>query len=520
MCNVDTKYDATPKISPTLSQRLLRTYSVRLLGLTLGAFLILGYHPFVDDAAIYVAGVEKIVSPHLFEQHSEYILPHLQHSLFSVGMGWIIRLTHAPLLPTLFATYLLSIWLTLCACWRLSMRLFERADARWAAMTLLATTMTLPVAGSALSFMDPYLTARSFSTPLILFALAFVMERKALQSGICLLLATLLHPLMGVYAATYIAAIWLIRDRRWRWLCGFTAAVFAGAIFVTHFASPQYVSAGYRTAALSRSYFFLDRWTWYEVFGLFPPLAAAWIYCERKHFDLRDTCCNVCAASLYVGVAAIIFSSIFVHTNGSLLLASIQPLRIFHLIYLVFFLTLGAGLGRYILKSKIYAWVLCFGIIGAIMLTVQLRTYPDLPHIEWPGAAPQNPWAQAFLWIRNHTPEDALFALDPRYQTLPGESTLGFRAMTERSVLPDWSKDGGIAAIYPKIAPQWLATATMEDSWNQWSDAQRQQMLSPYHVGWVVLSTSQRTNLPCPFQNARVLVCRLEPLTHFQQRIP
>jgi len=51
------------------------------------------------------------------------------------------------------------------------------------------------------------------------------------------------------------------------------------------------------------------------------------------------------------------------------------------------------------------------------------------------GPQPQS-WAQAFVWIRHNTPQDAYFALDPYYQQLPQEDTLGFRAMTERSVLP------------------------------------------------------------------------------------
>ncbi|HEX4022588.1 MAG TPA: hypothetical protein VHX63_15690 [Acidobacteriaceae bacterium] len=493
---------------------------VRILGLTIGALFILGYHPFVDDAAIYVAGVEKIVSPSLFQQHSEYILPHLQHSLFSVGLGWIVRLTHAPLLPALFATYIFSLWLTLLACWRLSCQLFARSEARWGATTLLAVTMTLPVAGSALFFMDPYLTARSFSTPVILFALVFALQRRPLPTVLCLLLAVLLHPLMGAYAVAYVAVFWLIRDQRWRWLTGLTLLIFAGAFFVMHLAVLQHASAGYRAAALSRSYFFLNHWAWYEVFGLFPPLAAAWIFCARRNFSLNCNCSNVSATSVYVGAGAVVFSALFVHTSGPFQLASLQPLRAFHLIYLIFFLVLGSVLGQFLLRRHTVAWILCFGTVAAIMLTVQIRTYPDLAHVEWPWSTPQNPWEQAFLWIRGNTPDNSFFALDPRYQSLPHESTLGFRAAAERSALPDWSKDGGVAAIDPKIAPEWFAEATLEDHWSRWSDQERAQRLAPYHVDWVVLSTSRPTNLPCPYQNALVRVCQLSTETAQLKKTP
>ena len=497
------------KARTSLVLKFLQRPSVRILGLTLGALCIMGYHPFVDDAAIYVAGVEKIVSPALFQQHAEYILPHLQHSLFSVGMGWLIRLTRAPLLPALFVTYVFSLWLTVLACWRVSCQLFLRNESRWGATALLAATMTLPVAGSALTFMDPYLTARSFSTPIILFALVFALERKPVRTVLSLLLAVLLHPLMGGYAVVYIAVLWLLRDGRWKLLGGLTLAVFAGTLLATHAPALQQVSAGYRAATLSRSYFFLNSWKWYEVFGLFPPLLAAWIGCTLHPFNLHRKSSILCATSLYVGVSALLYSILFVHVSGPLMLASLQPLRAYHLIYMIFILTLGSLLGRYILQRRVWAWALCFAAIGIAMLAVQLGTYPDLAHIEWPGVAPHNPWEQAFLWIRANTPDNALFALDPRYQALPEESTVGFRAMTERSALPDWSKDGGIAAIYPKIAPEWFANATMETHWNQWSDAQRLQALAPYHVNWVVLSAATPTALVCPYQNAQVRVCQL-----------
>ena len=67
---------------------LLQQPFVFLSGLTFLALLIQGYHPYVDDAAIYVAGIEKVIHPSLFPLHAEYVLPHLKHSLFSFTLGW------------------------------------------------------------------------------------------------------------------------------------------------------------------------------------------------------------------------------------------------------------------------------------------------------------------------------------------------------------------------------------------------------------------------------------------------
>ena len=490
--------------------------AVRIVLLTLISLFVLGYHPFTDDAAIYVAGVEKTVHPALFTQHTEYILPHLQHSLFSFATGWLIRLAHLPLLPSLFAAYVLSLWLTTLGSWRLSCRLFARTESRWAATTLLAVTLALPVAGTALTFVDPYLTARSFSTPVILFAIVAALDRKPLRTLLLILFAILLHPLMGVYGAVYLAVLWLVRDRQWKLLAAITMIIFAATLAATHTSLLRYSSPGYAAATLSRSYFFLSRWKWYEIFGLFPSLAAAWVGCLRCRPALLQNCGDVCAASLYTGLCAVLFSIAFVHPSGPLLLASLQPLRVFHLLYWLFFLMLGGMLAK-LLQHRAWAWILCFGTIAALMFTVQMSTYPSLAHLELPWVAPQNPWEQAFAWIRTNTPSGALFALDPHYQSLPQEDTVGFRAAAERSALPDWSKDGGIAAIYPQIADRWLIDARAQTGWQTWDDAQRMKILAPYHVDWVVLSATQPTSLSCPYQNSLVRVCQLGSSASRQQ---
>jgi len=39
----------------------------------------------------------------------------------------------------------------------------------------------------------------------------------------------------------------------------------------------------------------------------------------------------------------------------------------------------------------------------------------DGAHLELPTMVSSNPWLQAFAWIRQNTPADAYFALDPQY---------------------------------------------------------------------------------------------------------
>ncbi|HET9086139.1 MAG TPA: DUF6798 domain-containing protein [Acidobacteriaceae bacterium] len=497
---------------PFRRERLLRALnrpSVFLPFLTLVSLLVHGYHPYVDDAAIYVAGIEKVIHPSLFPTHAEYVLPHLRHSLFSFALGWLIRSLHVRLSFALFATYLASLWLMLFACWRLTCLLFNRATERWGAMLLITSALTLPVVGSAIFFIDPYLTARSFSTPATILAIAYILERRVLRSTLCLAAAFVLHPLMAAYAIGYVLALVLLRRRSWGWLAALVVPVLALGMLASHAGGLLGSSPEYRAAAVSRSYFFLGHWAWFEVFGLFPPLAAALIYWARRSFQLKSSYSQVSAANLYVGGVAMVFAVFFARTDGSFLLARLQPLRAFQLIYILFFLLLGSALGEYVLRRRWWAWVVCFTAIAGLMFTVQMCTYPSLAHIEWPGVASQNPWERAFLWIRENTPRDALFALDPYYQQQPQEDTIGFRAMAQRSVLADWSKDGGVAAIYPAVAQKWWNQVTTVRNFSAWNDRQRIQALAPYQVSWIVLPRNAVTRFDCPYSNSAVRVCRL-----------
>jgi len=150
------------------------------------------------------------------------------------------------------------------------------------------------------------------------------------------------------------------------------------------------------------------------------------------------------------------------------------------------------------------------------MLYAERMTFPGSRHVELPVGVtwgkfsePDNPWEQAFVWISRDTPKDALFALDARYITKPGEDAQGFRAIAERSVLPDASKDGGVVTIKPELAAVWLKGQMAQVGLNQETDAQRIAALKPLGVTWVVLERGAATGFACEYANAVVKVCRL-----------
>ena len=377
----------------------------------------------------------------------------------------LLRWGHLPVF--LLLCHLVSIFLFLLGSWSVAQRMFSTRRSCWGAVLLAACCFTLPVAGTSLTIMDPYVTARSFSTPLSLFALASVLDENWGQAVLWLGLTTLLHPLMAGYAAISMLTLALARRKMWRSLglfLGLGWLVCTVVFMVTRHAD---TSLAYNQAALSRSYFFLSSWRWYEYPGLLTTADPAG---NRRHLQPSTVAsARLAIAATIVGCGALLTSLCFVHRSGSLLLARFQVLRAFQFVYLAGVLLAGGMLAK---LPKRAAGLLCLLLLG-VMFAGQRLTYPESSHVEWPGQTPRNRWQQAFLWIRGNTPSNAVFALDNDYIESPGEDAQGFRATAERSAVADWFKDGGIASNFPAAAVPWWQASHATAQLNRATDEQR-----------------------------------------------
>jgi hypothetical protein len=218
------------------------------------------------------------------------------------------------------------------------------------------------------------------------------------------------------------------------------------------------------------------------------------------------------------GATAATVAILFARPNAAThLIARMQPLREFQIVYLIMVLALGAKLGEILgdplLRRSAWRWCAAILLLATPMLTAARATYPNSPHLELPGVATPNPnpWLQAFLWIRDNTPADALFALDADYINAPREDAQCFRAIAERSALPDYSKDGGEASIAPQLTTAWTLAQTAQRNLSDPTTiaAQRLAALTPLGVSWLVLQSTATTHLDCPYHNAAIQVCRL-----------
>jgi hypothetical protein len=473
-----------------------------LLLLTFAAFLVHGYHPYAEDAEIYLPGIEKKLDPSLFPTNTQFFQSHANATWFPKVVATSIRITHIPFGTAIFCWHVLTIFLFLWALWELSGRCFAERQARWAGVCLVGALFTLPVAGTALYILDQYFNPRNLTASLGLFALVKVLDKKYVQALVLLIITGGLHPLMAAFAfATSFLVVAF--DQSERWFGAKAAFVFPFGLTL----DPP--PASYHQVASTHRYHYLLRWEWYEWLGALAPIVIlAWFSrIARRHAQRNlDLLCRALVLLVSVSVLAALFLSSSPRFES---LARIQPLRSLHLVYILMFLFTGCFLGQYVLKGIAWRWLVLFLPLCGGMFLAQRALFPGSPHIEWPWAAPRNPWAQAFLWVRANTPQDALFALDPYHMAIEGEDSIGFRALAERSMLADGVKDSGAVTMFPPMADEWLRQFNAQKDWKHFQPADFEHLKTEFGVSWVVLQQPGIPGVPCPYQNSAVLVCQV-----------
>ncbi|HZQ44587.1 MAG TPA: hypothetical protein VFA99_15135 [Acidobacteriaceae bacterium] len=518
--------------NPSTPQRAIERWSaLRWSGLfaalTIATLLVHGYHPLAEDGGLYVAGVELTLNRSLFPHFTEFVSAHMHYSIFAPVVASITKLTHLPLLGVLLLIELLSIVLMLTGARAVLRRITHNECAQLAGIATVAALWTVPIAGTSLLLMDPYITARSLSTPLSLWAIAFAFDdwrinRRSLTGCVVTIaLAAAFHPLMAGYALGLILVLRILRIRhKTLALVGLALLIIAATAILQAHAPAE--SAAVVLAAKSRYYWFLSQWHWYELFGLIAPLLVL-VALRRSRFEVDANKARLCNAAILYGCFAAALALVFAHESYQAhIVARLQPLRAFLVIYLMMFLLLGAWLQQVFerLASRSsarqytrYAMVPILLGAAVAMFIVQRDQFAASPHIELPWRLRQNPnpWVGAFLWCRDNTPPDALLALNAHYITTDGEDAQTFRAIALRSALPDFSKDGGEAAIRPRLADEWATGFTAQLDLDQQTTPELHAHLDPYGIGWVILRTNSPAVLSCPYRNDVLKVCQLGP---------
>ncbi len=441
----------------------------------------------------------------------EFFQSHASLTFFPNLIALSLRVTHLPMDVGLFVWHVASIFLLLLACWELAGLFFQNEKARWGGVCLVAALLTIPVAGTALYIFDQYVNPRNLAAFAAIFAVAGTLGKKYVRAAIWLAFAGSVHPLMAAFAFSFCFLL-VVAERFDK---GLSARTTVNAVLASAWLLPFGISLdpptspAYHAAAMRHQFHYIQLWHWYEWMGILAPVALLWWFGRmaraRQWRRLELTCrCLVIYDLIYFCSALVVdFPARFES------LARLQPLRSLHLLYMLMFLIMGGFLGEFVLRNRVWRWLALFVPLGVGMFTAQRALFPANAHIEWPGTDPKNEWAQAFVWIRDNTPVDAVFALNPDFMQLPGEDTTGFRCLAERSRLADLSKDSGAVSMFPPLADEWWAQVQAQTRWKSFGLEDFIRLKNAYGAEWVVVQQPGIAGLACAYQNSAVRVCRI-----------
>lgn len=480
--------------------------AVFLLALTAAALFLHGYHPYAEDAEIYLPGVERILNPALFPVGQEFFQSHARMSLFSNLVAFSFRLTHLPFETGLLVWHLASIFFLLLACWQLSGFMFRSAKAQWGSVCLIAALLTIPVAGTALFLMDQYLNPRNLAASAGVFALTRLMELKYVRALLWLAFAACVHPLMSSFVISFCALLVLMKQYESR-VQPYLKRVEVPATVACLFPLTQFTPA-YHEAAKLHPYHYIQHWAWYELIGLVAPIGLFYWFSNIARAKNWTNTARLCRAFIVYDVIYIVAALVVDLPERFESLARLQPLRSLHLLYLVMFVILGGLLGEFVLKNRVWRWLALFVPLSAGMFLQERSLFPASATVEWPRQVPRNPWAQAFVWARQNTAVAAVFAMDPRYMDIAGEDEIGFRCLAQRSRLADAIKDNGVVSMFPPLADRWLSEVKAATPWGSLGVEDFKRLEANYGVSWLVMQQPGLTGIECPYTNYAVRVCR------------
>jgi hypothetical protein len=471
------------------------------------AFVVMGYHPGLEDDGVYLTAVKSDLNPALYPHDAEFFRVQLQATLFDKVVAAFIKFTHIPIAVSELLFQCLSIFLIVLGCWCIARLLFEDARAQWAGVALTASMLTLPVAGTALYLADQHLHPRNIATGLVLLAVSRILAGPRWQAAVLLLVAFVLHPIMAALGISFCLFLALaMLEPVHVWLRSMRGSLAAVVPLRWIFESPTPI---WHRALETRGYYFLYRWTWYEWLGALGPLVLFWLLWR---FALRRGETMLARFSLAVfayGIFQQAVAMIVLASPALVRLTPMQPMRFLQLIY--FFLTLVGGclLGKFLLRDSRWRWAAFLLVINGGMFAAQRAEFSSSPHLELPGMRSENPWLEAFAWVRENTPVDAYFAMDPHYLAAPGEDYHSFRALAERSQLADMEKDPSVVTQVPELAPAWERQVDATAGWQHFKLADFQRLKRDLGVDWVIVPYPEPQGLACDWHDQTLSVCEI-----------
>ncbi len=487
-------------------KRIVSELMPALLFAALG-FLVMGYHPGLEDDGVYLTAVKADLNPALFPHNSEFFRVQLQATVFDGWMAHFVQWTGIPLAWAELFWQFASLFLILWACHRIARQIFAETHAQWAAVAMVAAMLTLPVAGTALNIADQHLHPRNLATALILLAISRILDGKRWHAAPLLMLAFLLHPIMAAMGISFSAVLMFALRQEAPVPLRSVQDSMAGAAPLGWMFEPS--SPTWREAVATRGYYFLYNWAWYEWLGALAPLFLFWLLSRIAQKRGETLLARFALAVFVYGAFQQILAMVILAPSSLERLAPLQPMRYLQLVYIFMALAAGGLIGRFLLKDKAWRWAVYLLVFNGSMFLVQWKLIDDGAHLELPGEVSSNPWLQAFAWIRQNTPTDAYFALDPQYLSALREDFHSFRALAERSQLSDADKDAAVVTQVPTLSPEWHLQQVAQARWTHFQLADFERLKKQFGVDWVLVAYPQPAGLICRWHNDTLTACQI-----------
>jgi MFS family permease len=495
------------------TQRNLHFGIITVIVFTILGFLTMGYHPGAEDDEIYLAGVKAELHPAFYPHDAPFFQLQMKTTVFDGWMAAFISHTGMSVAWAEMFWQLASILALLLGAWWIVTQLFPEATARIGGLAMLSALLTLPVAGTALYIADQYLHPRCMASALILFASALILSGRRWWALPLLVVSFLLHPLMGALGISFCCFLAVgcspalsarVAGLFRRSKAGSAAGVVLAIPFGWMLQPPSPI---WLKAIGSRHWFRLFEWEWYEWLGALAPLVLFWFCARLARKQGLVKLERVALAVFWYGVFHQLFAMAILGPPSLIGLSALEPMRYLHLVYIFLVLIGGALAGKYLLQRRYWLWVLVLLAANGGMFFAQRDLFANTAHIELPGVHSSNQWLQAFDWIRQNTPPDAYFALDPRYLAAEGEDYHGFRALAERSQLADAIKDTSVVTKVPELGEIWLRQTQATEGWKHFQLADFERLKRDFGVNWVVVANPAQTGLDCRWANKDLSVC-------------
>lgn len=475
--------------------------ALAILALTVLALAVHGYHLGVEDAAIYLPAIKKHLNPSLYHFNADFFLVQTGPMLFDEFVAWSVKLSRLPLDLAIFLWHVLILFAFLWATLRLARKCFADPAAQWSAVMMITALLTMPVSGTKLHIFDQYLHPRSLAALLIVLAAGEVLDAHWWRAALWMLVALFVHPQMAVLGTVWLLFVGWRRPK--------TASA-SGLLFAHPFARYfEPTNETWREAMQTRGHYFLTNWTWYMWLGAIAPLAILYGFNRLAARTGNPIAARLALRTALFGLVFFV-GALIVCLPAFVRFAPMQPLRSLHLVYFVMLVLAGGFLGQYVLRKQMWRWAVLYLPLCAGLFLQSRALFSGGEHIEWPLAKPQNQWVQAFIWVRENTPSDAIFAHAPNAMREPGQDFHGFRGLAERSLLADNTKDAGLGALSTRLSKLWHDQVHTMDGWEQFSREDFERLREQYNVNWVVVARQHPAILNCPYQNDVVRICRLE----------